>query len=105
MRALSSTNVSFLLLNQPTEGRLSRPYLLIAILGGPSDRQRRVSKPRTIEQVKGLVIERSWSLPCKGKAFLYRTRDAGVQAIDDKTLSEEILTQEEQEPFWSVEEL
>ena len=50
-------------------------------------------------------IERSPCPPCKGKAFLYRARDTRVQAIDDETLSEIILTQEEQEPFWSVEEL
>ena len=41
-------------------------------------------------------------LPGESKPFLYRADRTWIDAIDDNTLREEILTQEEQEPFWSV---
>ena len=43
--------------------------------------------------------------PGETKPLLYSTDGTWIDPINNDTLSEEILTQEEQEPFWSVEEL
>ena len=41
----------------------------------------------------------------KSKPFLYRACDTRIQAVNNETLCEIILTNEEQEPFGCVEEL
>ena len=62
----------------------------------------RNKKPRNVwDGLEAINISPPWI----GKAFLYRAHGTRVHAMADDALREEILAQEEQEPFRSVEEL